>query len=121
MYEFDANRPIYLQIMDQLKLQIVSGQLPAGSKLASVRDLANEYGVNPNTMQRALIELEREALLYTQRTSGRFVTDNQQVIDFLRLSLATNDIKQLLQRMKNMGFSSADLLNLIKQLLEEMK
>ena len=77
-FEFDNNKPIYLQLVDIIKLKIISKELKPGSKLSSVRDMAQEFGVNPNTMQRALSELERENLLYSQRTSGRFVTDNEE-------------------------------------------
>ncbi|HCP15127.1 MAG TPA: GntR family transcriptional regulator [Peptococcaceae bacterium] len=120
MYDFDSNRPIYIQLMDHIKMQIVAGAFSAGSKLASVRDLASDFGVNPNTMQRALSELEREDLLFAQRTSGRFVTEDQQKIDGLRKQLATEYVQQLLETMKRMGYGKKDLLSLIQSIMEEM-
>ena len=79
-WNLSDNRPIYLQLMDTITLAITSGALPAGSRLPSVRELAAQAGVNPNTMQRALSELERSGLLYSQRTAGRFVTDQFEII-----------------------------------------
>ena len=76
-WHFDNDRPIYTQLLEQILFLIVSGQYPPGSKLPSVRDLASEASVNPNTMQRALTELERSGLIYSQRTSGRFVTEDR--------------------------------------------
>ena len=86
--EFQSNTPIYLQLIDMLKLQIVSGRLKPGDKLPSVRDLAMEYGVNPNTMQKALGQLEWEKLVYTVRTTGRYVTEDAASIQALRKELA---------------------------------
>lgn len=86
--EFQSNTPIYLQLIDMLKLQIVSGRLKLGDKLPSVRDLAMEYGVNPNTMQKALGQLEWEKLVYTVRTTGRYVTEDAALIQALRKELA---------------------------------
>ena len=94
-FEFDNNKPIYLQLVDIIKLKIISKELKPGSKLSSVRDMAQEFGVNPNTMQRALSELERENLLYSQRTSGRFVTDNEDNINQLREEVAKVEILSL--------------------------
>ena len=80
-WELDSNRSIYSQLIEVILRRIVTGVYPAGSRLDSVRDLASEAGVNPNTMQRALMELERTGMITTQRTSGKFVTDNQEMID----------------------------------------
>lgn len=81
--EFDTNRPIYLQLYEEIKKQIASGELAPGEKLESVRNLAKTYSVNPNTVQRALQELEREELIATDRTRGKYVTDNRKSIDTL--------------------------------------
>lgn len=81
--EFDGNRPIYLQLYETIRKQIAAGELIPGEKLESVRNLAKIYGVNPNTVQRALQELEREALIETDRTRGKFVTENKDTIDTL--------------------------------------
>lgn len=81
--EFDNQRPIYLQLLEEFKLKISTGQWPAGEKIDSVRSLASFYEVNPNTVQKALSELEREGLTETRRTAGRFVTDNASLISDL--------------------------------------
>ena len=111
--EFQSNIPIYLQIMDDIKQQIVSGKLAPGDKLASVRDLAMQYGVNPNTMQKALSELEWENLLYTMRTAGRYVTEDAALIAALREQLARERIKKFLDELKLLGFQHEDILQLL--------
>ncbi len=95
--EFQSNTPIYLQLIDMIKLQIISGQLQPGEKLPPVRDLAMQYGVNPNTMQKALSELEWEKLVYTVRTTGRYVTEDADLIQKLRKELAEMRIGEFLQ------------------------
>ena len=93
-WTFRNDLPIYSQLVDKIKLAIVSGALPPGERLASVRDLATEAGVNPNTMQRALQELEREGLVFSQRTAGRFVTEDITVIDEIKKALAKGQIER---------------------------
>ena len=73
-WKLDSDRPIYAQLLELIQMRIISGHYPAGSRLPSVRELAAEAGVNPNTMQKAFSELERNGLIWTQRTAGRFVT-----------------------------------------------
>ncbi len=119
--DFNSSVPIYLQLMNDLKLQIVSGQLQPGEKIASVRDLAMHYAVNPNTMQKALSELERENLLFSQRTSGRFVTIDDEIIGCLRQSMATEHVDALVSALKGMGFSDEEIIGLIKSFLEGKK
>ena len=85
-WQFDSGRPIYTQLLEQIRILIISGRYPAGSKLPSVRDLAAESSVNPNTMQRALAELERSGLIYSQRTSGRFVTEDEELVKKMKES-----------------------------------
>ena len=77
-WEFSNDAPIYTQLIQQIKVGIVAGVFPPGERLPSVRELATEAGVNPNTMQRALAELERDGLVYSQRTAGRFVTEDKE-------------------------------------------
>lgn len=79
--EFDNNRPIYIQLLEDFKLKISSGEWKSGDKMETVRNLAQAYGVNPNTVQRALQELEREGLAKSNRTSGRFITDDEDLIE----------------------------------------
>lgn len=116
--EFQSNIPIYLQIMDEIKLQIVSGRLQPGDKLASVRDLAMQYGVNPNTMQKALSELEWEHLLYTMRTAGRYVTEDAAMIAQLRASLAQERIAQLLGELRQLGYQNEEIVQLLQNHME---
>ena len=119
-FEFDNNKPIYLQLVDIIKLKIISKELKPGSKLSSVRDMAQEFGVNPNTMQRALSELERENLLYSQRTSGRFVTNNEDNINQLREEVAKVEILSLYNILTKLGYKKEELIELVINNLKEM-
>lgn len=116
--EFQSNIPIYLQIMDDIKQQIVSGRLKPGDKLASVRDLAMQYGVNPNTMQKALGELEWEKLLYTMRTVGRYVTEDAVLIAALREQLAQERITKFLDELHLLGFRQEEIMQLLARDME---
>jgi len=118
--EFQSNMPIYLQLIDRIKLQIISGQLKPGDKLPSVRELALTYGVNPNTMQKALSELEWEKLLYTMRTTGRYVTEDATLIAELRKELAEMKIRDFLTELTQLGYSKAEIWKLLEIYLEEM-
>ncbi len=91
-WQLEGDRPIYQQLVDQIMMQIVSGQRKAGDKVPAVRELAAEAGVNPNTMQRALADLERQGLLYTNRTSGRYVTEDEEMITKIRERIAEERI-----------------------------
>lgn len=112
-WEFDNNKPIYLQLVDILKFKIISGELGLGSKLNSVRDMAEEAGVNPNTMQRALAELERDNLVYSQRTSGRFVTDDEERIKAMREEVAKIEIQSLKAILIKLGYKNEELHDVI--------
>lgn len=103
------NKPIYVQIMDNVKAAVASGELRPGQKVSSVRDMAKEFEVNPNTMQRALNELEREGILYSERTAGRFVTDDRSLIEKLRYSMAEEAIERFKKEMSVLGFSSGEI------------
>lgn len=116
---FDSNRPIYTQLIEQMKLSIISQVYPAASKLPSVRDLAAQAGVNPNTMQKALSELEREGLVYTQRTAGRFITEDAQKVAKLKESLVSNEITNFFQKMQTMGFTNQEVLDAIHSTIKE--
>lgn len=104
-WEFNDDTPIYLQIMEHFKTEIASGSMKAGDKIPSVRELALEAGVNPNTMQKALSELEREGLLESKRTSGRFVADDVKTPQKLKNSLAQNLMNDFLKSMTRIGYS----------------
>ena len=116
-----ADLPIYAQLIFQIKLAIVSGEYLPGERLASVRELAMDAGVNPNTMQRALQELEREGMVYTQRTSGRFVTEDTRVIESAKKHLAEDRIKDFLEQMGSLGYPKEEILSLLKASIEEEK
>ena len=120
-WDFDNSKPIYIQLVEELKLKIISGQLETGSKLDSVRDLAEQAGVNPNTMQRALAELERDQLVYTQRTSGRFVTENMELIKAMRNQYATTKITEVTTALLQLGYTKEELLELIEEDLRKQK
>lgn len=118
-WKLSDDRPIYVQLMETITAAIASGTLAAGSRLPSVREMAAQAGVNPNTMQRALAELERGGLLYSQRTAGRFVTDQSDRITQKRKELAMQQIRIFLSSMKEMGYTSEQTLNLIQQAVKE--
>ena len=120
-WTFSADLPIYSQLVAQIKLAIVSGEYLPGERLASVRELAMDAGVNPNTMQRALQELEREGMVYTQRTSGRFVTEDTKVIESAKKHLAEERIKDFLEQMGRLGYPKEEILSLLKASIEEEK
>ena len=114
-WHFTNDAPIYSQLMEQIKVGIVTGEFSPGAKLPSVRDIAMEAGVNPNTMQREMAELEREGLVYSQRTSGRFVTENELVIQQLKHSLALGHVENFLNSMRSIGFSRDEIVALLSQ------
>ena len=114
-WEFRDDRPIYTQLIEQIQLRIVSGMYPSGSKLPSLRDLASEASVNPNTMQKALAELERLELVYSQRTSGRFITENQQRISQIKEQLADEKTETFFLQMQQLGYSKSETIERITQ------
>lgn len=113
-WRFRSDQPIYSQLVEQIKLGIVSGNFRPGERLASVRDMAAEAGVNPNTMQRALQELEREGMVYSQRTAGRFVTEDMNVIDRAKRQFAGEQIHRFLEAMGKLGYDRAEILALLE-------
>lgn len=118
-WNFRPDAPIYTQLMEQLTLAIIAGVYPSGGRLPSVRDIALEAGVNPNTVQRALSELEREGLIYSQRTAGRFVTEEIDMIEQAKLRIANEKAAEFLAAMKKLGCSRAQILALLEQVKEE--
>ena len=114
-WELDSKRSIYGQLVDVIIRRIVTGVYPAGSKLDSVRDLAAEAGVNPNTMQRALVELERTGIIYTQRTSGKYVTEDQKMIEDMRVKMGSDAVERLLKEMSELGFGKEDILEMVRR------
>jgi len=120
-WDLKSDRPIYSQLVEYIELRIVSGVYPAGSKLPSVRDLASEASVNPNTMQRALSQLESDGLLFSQRTSGRFVTEDVEKIMQVKNALAMNLIHEFIERMSDLGYDEKQTIAFIKSIAEEEK
>lgn len=114
-WNLNSDRPIYAQIVERIQMQIVSGVYQPGEKIPSVRELAAEAGVNPNTMQKALSELERSGLVTAIRTSGRVVTENREMIMETRNSIAKTQIQEFLQRMMELGYEKKDILTLLKR------
>lgn len=120
-WEFVDHLPIYAQLVEQLKRRIVTGDYPPGSKLPSVRELASEAAVNPNTVQRAFAELERSGLIYTQRATGKFVTDDAPAILDARRQLASAQIEAFLSAMRSMGYLPVEAVSMLEQAVEEQK
>lgn len=114
-WKFRNDLPIYSQLVEQIKLAIVSGVFPPGERLSSVRDMASEAGVNPNTLQRALQELERQGLVYSQRTSGRYVTEDVQVIENSKRALAQGQLAAFLAAMRQLGYERAEIIALLEE------
>ena len=118
-WNFRSDQPIYAQLISGIKLGIVSGVLSPGERLPSVRDLATEAGVNPNTMQRALQELEREGMVFSQRTAGRFVTEDVNLIEKAKRSFAEEHIRVFREGMGRLGYSREEILSLLQEEKEE--
>ncbi len=112
--QFDSSRPIYAQLVERLKARILAGTYQSGGHLDSVRDLAAAAGVNPNTMQRALAQLEAEGLVRTERTSGRFVTEDTDLIEQLRASAARNIAADFLEQMRSIGYTPQQAAELLR-------
>ena len=117
-WEFQAHLPIYAQLMDTLKRRIITGRYLPGEKLPSVRELAAEAGINPNTVQRAFSELEREGLIYTQRATGKYVTENADEIKSARQALAKTQVAEFLSNMQSLGYSVGDVIVLLQSFNE---
>lgn len=120
-WELKSDRPIYTQLIEQIELMIFSGVYPLGGKLPSVRDMAQEAAVNPNTMQRALVKLEEDGLIITHRTSGRTITEDASMIQRAKTKLAQAHISEFLEKMQLMGFEQKEILTIIDSMVKEMK
>lgn len=120
-WDLDNDRPIYLQLMQRIQQDIIAGVYKPGGKLPSVRDLAVDASVNPNTMQKALSELERSGLVYSQRTSGRFITEDETMLKNMKKELAAEHIRQFLDNMRLLGFNNEEASELIQETIREDK
>ena len=119
--EFNDKTPIYLQIMDIIKMNIVTGKLKANDKLPSVREMATNLNVNPNTLQRSYQELERLGIVYTQRGTGTFVGEEKNMVDDLKKEMAKEVIDSFILRMKSLGFTANEIIKSITQETMEVK
>ena len=119
MWKFNNSMPIYMQIVEQIKLMIIKEELKPGDKIPTVRELAITAGVNPNTMQKALSELEREGVLYSNRTAGRFVSENKDVCGDMQNQAIKNQVSGFVNAMRSMGVSNEQIINEVKKYFEE--
>lgn len=119
-WNFKNGIPIYTQIIDEMTMRIASGEYAPGDKLQSVRDMAMDAGVNPNTMQRALSELERRGLVYSERTSGRFVTKDEKILNDLHSELAQRYFGELTEKLRKIGMDDSGIRKAVEKWLKEM-
>ena len=115
-YNFDNERPIYIQLVEMIRIDIVSGKFKKGQKLPSVRELALMMKVNPNTMQKALVELENEKLIYTERTNGKYVTEDKELIENAKKELAQEKVNNYLKSMQNIGINYDSAIRYLQEL-----
>lgn len=120
-WKFDGDRPIYAQLVEQIQFQIIAGAYPPGSRLPAVRELAAEAAVNPNTMQKALTELEEAGLIFAQRTAGRFVTEDQQTIERMKQGLSHEMIERFLKDMRHLGCGPQQSVEILRKYTEGLQ
>ena len=118
-WELNSDRPIYTQILEKIQTRIISGIYQPGEKLPSVRELAAEASVNPNTMQKAFTELERSGLIQTQRNSGRTVTEDTNMIKQVQTQVALSQVQSFFNTMMELGFNKEEILAFVKKAIEE--
>lgn len=117
--KFNDNLPIYIQIMDYIKIRIITKEFKEGDKLPSVRELSTKLKVNPNTIQRSYHELEREDLVFTQRGMGTFITEDKETINKLQITMASNLVEEFIKDMKVLGFNPEEIIDLINKEIRE--
>ena len=115
-FTFDNNVPIYIQLLEYMKIYLISGVFKSGDKLPSVREFSTTFKVNPNTMQKALAELESMKLIYTERTNGKFVTNDTKLIEKLKNEYAMELAKSYFQGMKRIGLGKADSIKYLEEI-----
>ena len=118
-WELNSDRPFYTQILEKIQTRIISGIYQPGERLPSVRDLAAEASVNPNTMQKAFTELERSGLIQTQRNSGRTVTEDISMIKQVQTQVALSQVQSFFNTMMELGFNKEEILTFVKEVIEE--
>lgn len=117
-FVFDNNVPIYIQLVEYIKIYLISGVFKSGEKLPSVREFATTFKVNPNTMQKALAELESLDLIYTERTNGKYVTKDEKLIEKLKDEYALTLAKSYFQGMKKIGLGKADSIKYLERIAD---
>ena len=115
-FNFDNERPIYIQLVELIRIKIVSGEFQRGQKIPSVRELALAMKVNPNTMQKALVELEDEKLIYTERTNGKYVTEDEKLIEKVKNELAKEKVENYINSMNSIGISFDEAVKYLQEL-----
>lgn len=118
-WELQSDRPIYTQILEEMKKRIVSGYYKPGEKLMAVREMAQEAKVNPNTMQKAMMELERENLVYTVRTTGRYITEDTELIAATKNDFAKSHVDYFYKQLEALGYQKEEMIDLLKNYKEE--
>ena len=118
-WSFDNNKPIYLQIKEKIKFQIISKELEINQQLPTVRELASEAGVNTHTIQRAFSSLEQDGFVFCKRTAGRFVTENQELISKSRKQLAEKQLKDFISSMAHLGYQKEELPSIISNYIKQ--
>lgn len=116
--EFETSKPIYLQIADHIFQKIIREELKPGDKLASVREMAVQMGVNPNTIQRTYSEMERIGVVETRRGQGTFIVENAEIITELKQTIQLEVISSFVKKMKDLGFSKEEMIASLKSYLE---
>jgi GntR family transcriptional regulator len=119
--KFEENMPIYIQIIQKIKADLVSGKIKGGDKMPSVRELSENFKVNPNTVQRVFLELEREGITYSQRGIGTFVSEDLEIVEELKTTQAQKHTKRFLTEMKELGLTNKEISKCIDLLMEEHK
>lgn len=118
-WSFSNDKPIFQQLKDIIILEIISGRYKPGDRLEAVRDLAVTAGVNPNTMQRALAEIESTGIIYTKRGDGRYVTENTEIISEIRKTYVTGKTRDFIKRLKTLGLNEKEIIHAVEDALEQ--
>jgi DNA-binding transcriptional regulator YhcF (GntR family) len=119
-WKFENDRPVYLQLVEQIKIRIISGFYKAGDRLPAVRELAAEASVNPNTMQKAFGELENCGLVVTMRTAGRYITEDKEIIERTRADIVNCFADEFIRKMEIYGYQRSDIINILKERINDV-
>jgi len=114
-FDFDNNTPIYLQIIEDIKIKIISKKILPNQKLLSVREMSLEYGVNPNTIQKSLMDLEDMGLIYTERTNGKYVTGDEKLIQKIKQEIIKLKVQDFLSSMHELGLSQEEIIEILME------